>query len=171
MTCSASWRTSSALLSLAAVLALAAPAAGAGTSAACKRGRLPDARCTPGKAARGATLRAVCTPGYSGRVRNVSERTKARVYRLYGIGHHSTGQYEIDHIIPLELGGSNSIRNLFPEAARPRPGFHEKDKLENALHREVCAGKISLRLAQRRIKANWLREYRRQFEPVPVNNG
>jgi len=47
----------------------------------------------------------------------------------------------------LELGGSNSIGNLFPEAADPRPGFHEKDKLENRLHALVCSGKMKLRTA------------------------
>jgi hypothetical protein len=160
-----------ALLSVLAVLVLAAPVAGAHAAGPCKRGRLPDPRCSPGKPARGATVRAVCTPGYSRRVRQVSERTKRRVYRLYGIRHRTTGQYEVDHIIPLELGGSNSIRNLFPEAARPRPGFHEKDRLENRLHYQMCAGKITLRSAQRRIRTNWLLAYRREFEPVPLDNG
>jgi hypothetical protein len=41
----------------------------------------------------------------------------------------------------LEPGRSNSIRNLWPEAALPEPGFHEKDKIENDLHRQVCASK------------------------------
>jgi hypothetical protein len=72
----------------------------------------------------------------------------------------------VDHLIPLELGGSNSIRNLFPEAALPRPGFHEKDRLENRLHRKVCAGTISLTSAQRQFVRNWLRAYRREFGPV-----
>jgi hypothetical protein len=60
-----------------------------------------------------------------------------------------------------ELGGSNSIRNLWPEAARPAPGFHKKDKLENHLHALVSSGRMRLRTAQRRIAVNWLREYRR----------
>lgn len=169
MTCSASWLISRGLLALVVAAGLlAGPAADAQGRESCKRGRLPDPACTPGKRARGATARKVCTPGYSGRVRNVSEATKRRVYRLYGIRRHSTGQYEVDHVIPLELGGSNSIRNLFPEAARPKPGFHEKDRLENRLHQKVCAGQISLRSAQRRIKQNWLLAYRHEFGPVPI---
>ena len=99
-------------------------------------------------------------------MRRVSEATKREVYRRYGVKTHSTGQYEVDHLIPLELGGSNSIRNLFPEAALPRPGFHEKDRLENRLHRKVCAGQMSLASAQRRFKRNWLLAYRREFGPV-----
>lgn len=29
---------------------------------------------------------------------------------------------EIDHIVSLELGGSNDIANLYPERASPAPG-------------------------------------------------
>jgi len=93
----------------------------------------------------------------------VSARTKRRVYLRYGIRRHHSGQYEIDHLIPLELGGSNSIKNLFPEAARLRPGFHQKDRLENRLHAEVCDGTMGLRSASHQIAVNWLRAYRREF--------
>lgn len=40
-------------------------------------------------------------------------------------------------------GGSNNIANLWPEAASPKPGFHEKDQVENYLHDQVCSGAIS----------------------------
>jgi hypothetical protein len=128
----------------------------------CKRGRLPDRHCTPGARFSRVTARDVCTPGYSGRVRNVSETTKRLVYRRYGILRHHRGQYEVDHLIPLELGGSNSIKNLFPEAANP-PGFHQKDRLENRFHSKVCDGTLTLREAQRQFIVNWLQAYRVEF--------
>ena len=70
---------------------------------------------------------------------------------------------EIDHIVSLELGGSNNIANLFPEGANADPGYHVKDRLENKLHELVCAGSISLRAAQEGIAANWQRLYRQDF--------
>ena len=63
----------------------------------------------------------------------------------------------------LELGGDNAQKNLWPEAAAPRPGYHEKDKLENRLHAEVCERKLSLSSAQREIRSNWSRAYRGEF--------
>jgi hypothetical protein len=84
---------------------------------------------------------------------------KSQVYAEYGITHHSTGEYEVDHLVSLELGGSNDIANLWPEAANPRPGFHEKDKVENYLHDQVCSGAVSLQQAQVEIATNWLAIY------------
>jgi hypothetical protein len=81
------------------------------------------------------------------------------VYREYGITRRTTGEYEIDHYLPLELGGSNDIANLWPEAADPTPGFHEKDRVENFLHDQVCGGDMSLVDAQRAIATNWLDVY------------
>ena len=84
---------------------------------------------------------------------------KNQVYASYGITAHAPGQYEVDHFIPLELGGSNDITNLFPEAAEPKPGFHEKDKVENYLHDQVCNGSISVLDAQYKIANDWFAVY------------
>ncbi len=68
--------------------------------------------------------------------------------------------------MPLELAGSNDIANLWPEAAEPRPGFHEKDQVENYLHDQVCGGAMSLPEAQRAIASNWLDVYQRMQQPA-----
>jgi hypothetical protein len=125
---------------------------------------LPDPRCTPGARFSRVTRAQVCRPGYASAVRNVSAAKKDAVYRAYGISGHFDGRDgEVDHLVSLELGGSNSVANLFPEAAAPRPGSHEKDRLENALHREVCEGRISLTRAQRLIARDWAAAYRARF--------
>ena len=116
------------------------------------RGPLPDPACTPGATFTGATVSQVCTPGYSRSVRNVPESLKQNVYAEYGIEGHTPGSYEVDHLVSLELGGSNSAANLWPEIS---PGYHEKDGIENRLHDAVCAGSVSLRAAQHEIARDW----------------
>ncbi len=129
------------------------------TSGCVSANGLPDPACTPGDILSDATVAQICTPGYSSQVRNVPDSVKNDVYEEYGITSHQPGQYEVDHLISLELGGSNDIANLWPEPAEPRPGFHEKDKVENYLHDEVCSGAMSLQDAQLLIAHNWLAAY------------
>lgn len=122
-------------------------------------GPFPDSACTPGDVLPQATKDAICVPGYSRSVRDVPTQEKDAVYAAYGIASHTPGQYEVDHLVSLELGGSNDISNLWPEAAAPKPGFHEKDEVENALHDQVCSGQIDLPTAQREIATDWLSVY------------
>jgi hypothetical protein len=129
------------------------------TSGCMARGPLPDSDCTPGAIFSTATTDQICQSGYARSVRNVPTSEKNQAYAEYGITHHSTGEYEVDHLVSLELGGSNAIANLWPEAANPRPGFHEKDKVENYLHDQVCSGAIPLQQAQVEIATNWLAVY------------
>lgn len=129
------------------------------TSGCIVRGPLQDTGCTPGAIFAGVTASQICQSGYARSVRNVPTSEKDQVYAEYGITHRSTGQYEVDHLVSLELGGSNDIANLWPEAASPKPGFHEKDKVENYLHSQVCSGAVSLKQAQIQIATNWLTVY------------
>jgi hypothetical protein len=122
-------------------------------------GGLQDPACTPGDIIPTATKDVICVSGYSSSVRNVPTSEKNQVYAEYGITSRSTGQYEVDHLVSLELGGSNDISNLWPEAADPQPGFHQKDQVENYLHDQVCSGAIPLETAQREIATNWLAVY------------
>lgn len=123
-------------------------------------GSLPDPQCTPGAIFPEAGVTTICISGYTKEVRNVPVSLKKKIYEEYSISYpQPTGTYELDHLIPLELGGNNDPANLFPEAAQPTPGFHEKDLVENYLHQEVCAGKIPLAFAQEEIARNWVAVY------------
>lgn len=58
-------------------------------------------------------------------------------------------EYEVDHIIPLELGGADTEKNLRPQAGNRNlngydASYHVKDQLENELHTRVCAGRLDL---------------------------
>ncbi len=124
---------------------------------------LPDPRLTPGDTLP-VTAQDVCTPGYARRVRNVPLELNHQVYQEYGMYHHTPRQYEVDHLISLELGGSNSIRNLWPQPYFTQPwNAHVKDQLENQLHREVCSGQIDLTLAQKEIASDWIAAYKQVF--------
>jgi len=129
------------------------------TSGCKAQGGYQDFACSPGAIIPDATKDKICVSGYSSSVRNVPTSEKNQVYAEYGITSHTTGEYEVDHIISLELGGSNEIANLYPEAALPKPGFHEKDKVENYLHSQVCSGAIALHDAQVKIANSWLDVY------------
>ena len=121
---------------------------------------VPDSAKTPG-AALEVTAADICVPGYSKKVRSVPIAVKRQVYSSYGIRRHEPGEYEVDHLISLELGGSNSIRNLWPQSFRTSPwNARVKDALENELHRRVCAGTLDLAAAQQMIARNWVIGYR-----------
>jgi hypothetical protein len=123
---------------------------------------LPNARLTPGETFAGVTVGQICTPGYSSSVRHVDHQQYVDVYAAYGVPYpEPAGTYELDHLIPLELGGDNSDANLWPEPASPAPGFYQKDGLENRMHALVCSGQLALGEAQQEIASDWYAAYRR----------
>ncbi len=121
---------------------------------------LPNSQMTPGDTL-DVTTKDICVSGYSSKVRDVPTSVKDQVYREYGITSHKPGQYEVDHLISLELGGSNSVRNLWPQSYTGNWNAHIKDKLENKLHDDVCAGQVDLKTAQREISTDWIAAYKK----------
>jgi hypothetical protein len=121
---------------------------------------------TPGVVDQNATTELICLAGYSGSVRNVSKSTKRKVFLEYGIDPKSD-KFEIDHLISLELGGSNDIKNLWPQSYTTKPwNAHVKDKLENHLHRMVCDGIITLETAQKEIATDWIGAYKKYINDI-----
>jgi len=121
---------------------------------------LPDLNCTPGVVDQNVTQAdissTICVSGYTTKVRPNTEYTnklKVEQIKEYGYSDTNIKDYEEDHLIPLEIGGSpTDPKNLWPELGdSPNP----KDKIENLCHRLVCGGKISLSEAQKEIVSNW----------------
>ncbi len=111
---------------------------------------LPDKACTPGVVDHSVTVTDLCPHLGKTVVRAVSQKTKDEVRSKYGDDRAG----EIDHLISLELGGSNDIKNLWPEDGKiPNP----KDAVENRLHAWVCSAPSAARLAQaqKAIATNW----------------
>jgi hypothetical protein len=121
---------------------------------------LPNPQMTPGDTL-DVTTADICVPGYSSKVRDVPTSVKNQVYQEYGITSHKPGAYEVDHLISLELGGSNSVKNLWPESYTGNWNAHIKDKLENKLHQDVCANQVDLKTAQHAIATDWIAAYKK----------
>lgn len=127
---------------------------------------MPNPRLTPGAALPVGTAR-ICQSGYASSVRDVPESEKDEVYARYGVA-HVPYRHEVDHLVSLEIGGSNAISNLWPEPYAGRWGARTKDVLEDRLHGLVCAGAIGLRYAQRIEARNWVAAYHRYVGTPPV---
>jgi hypothetical protein len=121
---------------------------------------LPDPNLTPGEIMSAVTKEDICAPGYSQSVRHVPESEKKQVYQEYNMQpHKSPCPCEVDHLVSLELGGSNDIKNLWPQPYSGVWNAHMKDRLENWLHREVCKGNMTLQEAQAAIRGDWTKAY------------
>lgn len=135
----------------------------------------PDPRLTPGAVVSDATTREVCQVGYARRERDVTIAMKRAVLRAYGM-RYVPGRLVIDHLVPLELGGANVARdrrsgrivvtaNLWPQPTTGAGAAAIKDRLENYLHRQVCAGRVGLRDAQLAIARDWYEAWLRAGRP------
>jgi hypothetical protein len=120
-------------------------------------GVLPNPRLTPGAVATTDTdlvchrsTRAIRPPA------SYTTALKGAQLVEYGFADRSLADYEEDHLVPLELGGDpRDPRNLWPESRLTFPGAAQKDKVENALHEQVCFGSLALTAAQHEIATNW----------------
>jgi hypothetical protein len=109
----------------------------------------------------------ICHKGYTKSVRPATSYTngvKRKLMREQGIDWADAADYELDHIVPLTLGGHpRNIHNLQLQRWDGEDGAESKDKLEVRLAHEVCHGTVSLPAAQACIWNDWqacLREHR-----------
>ncbi len=124
-------------------------------------GPKPRSVFTPGEV-RPITLAEVCeTEKAEVIARDIPLDKQQEVFRMYGIASPKPGQYEVDYLITPDLGGTESIRNLWPEPYSARWNARVKDRLEQRLHELVCSGKIDLPTAQRAIAADWIGAYKK----------
>lgn len=126
----------------------------------------PDPKLTPGVINPEATKEIVCKANYTAgtdshgnKVRNVPDSLKQKAFDLYKLD-RKADKFEIDHLISLELGGANDIKNLWPQSYTTQPlNAHKKDDLENKLHALICSGGISIQDAQKAISTDWTTAY------------
>jgi hypothetical protein len=134
-------------------------------AAACA-GDFPDYAKTPGKVDPDLIKDILCAKDFTTTsVRDVSEELKDKVFASYGMQPSKDPcPCEVDHFIPLELGGSNDEENLWPQSYITKPwNALVKDKLEDRLHSEVCKGNTALKDAQEEIRTNWINACQKRF--------
>jgi len=127
----------------------------------------PNTTVTPGKADPTLTTQVICDPKWSTKtVRNVTQSTKKKAYANYNVQNHQgycsgTQGCEVDHLISLQLGGSNDITNLWPQPFEGAWNARDKDKLENKLHDLICSGKVPQSQAQHDISTDWIGAFKK----------
>jgi len=144
------------------------PSAGGCTPKESNGHPIPDPTCSPGAVNPTLTLKVLKTKGFTTKcVRDQasSKKQKERTYAFYGIkkpanNSGKTQTCELDHIISLQLGGADTLENLWPQCGPPRTAlakrhFKLKDDVENFLARQIKAGKIGLSEAQNGIAEDW----------------
>ncbi len=130
---------------------------------------LPDPACTPGvvdpeivadpsgdhRVVDGVEVN-ICAKGFTTRpFRRTTEAMKREVCAEYGAKDcPDPARGEVDHLVPLELGGKDDVRNLWWQ---PAPSYHIKDhQVEDRLKPLVCAGRLTLRQAQDCVRGDWV---------------
>jgi hypothetical protein len=129
---------------------------------------VPDPNCTPGAINPTLTIEVLRDARFTTRcVRDAAtqEEEKATTYEWYHLKHPSNKSgdnqiCELDHLISLELGGADTLDNIWPQCgpsgvALPQRNFKEKDTVENFLAREVREGRMDLSTAQNGIATDW----------------
>ena len=137
----------------------------------------PDSRMTPGALNPDVTQAnihsTICVKGFTRTIRpdeQYTERLKREQIVVYGYSDRRLRDYEEDHLVSLELGGSpTDPRNLWPEPHHVMGGWgsYAKDRLENEFNQMVCRGRLPLADAQSMIAHDWIAAYRRFIGNVP----
>jgi hypothetical protein len=133
---------------------------------------LPDHELTPGVTVK-LTVKQICAKKWGKDARAVTAAMKRQVFESYGLSGNDDesctpdqhGRHcEVDHLISRELGGADDVKNLWPQPYGSQPwNAVRKDRVENRLHKEVCAGNITLEQAQKEIAEDYRVPYRRYF--------
>ena len=126
--------------------------------------QLPSSFQTPGNKSK-ATEAQICSADFVASVKPMAKWQREQALERYGKRPEDfTG--ELDHLIPLSLGGTNDPDNLWPLPANTQMGAEQKKALELKLHELVCAKSITLKVAQDSIKKDWVKAYAQYVQGV-----
>lgn len=126
----------------------------------------PDAGLTPGMIDQRLTPRYLCSHSAQDR-RGVTQSLAKQVFAAYRVDYADHSAYEVDHFLPLFLGGVNNCSNSATCNLWPQPhqaqfpqiapwGSETKDLLEGVLYRTMCPIRNKVRHAAKDVQ--WLRD-------------
>jgi hypothetical protein len=98
----------------------------------------------------------ICAVGWTKTVRPawaVTNKIKIEKLRQAGLTEADKSRFELDHLIPLALGGAT--RDPGNLALEPWSEATKKDVVEVCLSAMVCEGRVPLKLAQQAIWEDW----------------
>ena len=130
---------------------------------------------TPGAIDRGVTQvnieTTICRPGYARSLRPAYTVTGPIKRRLMDVQHPNEpmADYELDHLIPISLGGAPlDRRDLWLQPRRGPATAGDKNVLAYVLWRLVCERRVPLARAQAAIRTDWITAYRTYATPENV---
>jgi hypothetical protein len=87
----------------------------------------------------------------------VTLKLEQKVFARYRLPWARRAEFKIDHLIPTEMGGADTVDNLWPQSVRARPyGADRKELLVEVLLEKVRTGRITLAQAQEEISRDWI---------------
>jgi hypothetical protein len=125
---------------------------------------VPDPTITPG-AVRTTDVGDICSTGTSG-LRHWSRERDDRIMAEYGLPTGPHPDYEVDHLVPLGIGGADDDKNLWAEPRRSIEKewpAEKKDELESRLRELVCARQLDVSAAQQAIRDDWTETFKQYF--------
>ena len=127
-------------------LAVAAVVFAFGVNGRAQESLVPNRKLTPGRVASTEKERSGVTPAM-----------EQKVFARYRLPWSRRAEFKIDHLIPRELGGADSLDNLWPQRVRVRPyGADRKELLTEVLLAKIAKRQITLAQAQEEIRRDWI---------------
>ena len=121
---------------------------------------LPEPKHTPGDTLE-VTRADLCGGRNKALESRIPVRVKSQVFDLYGVRMDGSVAFNIDHLVPVSLGGTNALKNLWPQPLAGEWGYAQKNRLERQLQKLVCSGRLELKSAQEEIMRNWVEAYKK----------
>ena len=135
-----------------------------------KTGPKPDRALTPGSA-RLLSAADVCRQDNDDLDPRLSLEKQHAVFHAYRMNERASRAYQVDYLINPQLGGDDSLANLWPEPYHATVwNATAKDALETRLRGLVCSGQLDLQSAQRELADDWIAAYKKYFRTArPVS--